>query len=409
MPDYFFNARDPQGKAISGQRKASSAEDLAGQLISEGLIPLDISTSATKKLSTLSSPSKRKWFEPKVKYTDLQIFCRQMYSLLHAGIPVAAAINRLAETTRNKTLVEALQQIMIALNKGSSLQAAMSQFPKIFSDFSLNLIRIGENTGNLDNIFLHLSKYFEMEVDVLRKIKKALRYPILVIAAILIALIVINVFVIPAFAKLFESLNATLPWATQILLVTSNFIIHYGYMLLGITILIILAIRSYIHTPQGAIKWGRFELKIPIIGWLIHRILLTRFSRFLSLVLRSGITAVDGIRMVGMSTNNAYLSQQIHGVTDLIAKGNTISSAIAKTNLFPPLIIQMILIGEESGTIDTLLDEVADYYQRETDYDIGRLNELIEPILLVIMGAMVLVLALGIYLPVWNLASAIKH
>lgn len=408
MPEYYFNARDQQGKALSGQRNALSAEDLANQLLSEGLIPLDISASQIKK-SITTPTSKSSWFAPRVTLGDLHIFCHQMYSLIHAGIPVASAITRLADTTRNKTLADALQKIVIALNKGSSLNIAMGQFPNIFSDFFLNLIVIGENTGNLDNIFLHLAEYLEMEVDITKKVKSALRYPIMVIGAIIIALLIINVFVIPAFAKLYANMHGILPLPTRILLATSNFIIHYWYLLLGIILLIVLAIRSYIHSPTGAIQWGKLQLKIPIIGWLIHRILLTRFARLLSLVLRAGITAVEGIQMVGASTNNVYMSQQIKGVTELIAKGNTISAAIDKTHLFPPLIIQMIVLGEESGTIDHLLDEVAEYYQREIDYDIVRLSDAIEPILLVIIGGMVLILALGVFLPTWNLASLVKQ
>ncbi|QMT61220.1 type II secretion system F family protein [Legionella sp. PC997] len=410
MPEYYFSARDQQGKALSGQRNALSAEDLANQLISEGLIPLDISARAGKKSGATSTPSTpKKWFVPKVTLNDLHIFCHQMYSLIHAGIPVASAITRLAETTRNKTLAEALQKVVISLNKGSSLNVAMRQFPDIFSDFFLNLIVIGENTGNLDNIFLHLAEYLEMEVDITKKVKSALRYPIMVIGAIIIALLIINVFVIPAFAKLYANMHGILPLPTRILLATSNFIIHYWHLLIGIIVFATWAIRAYIRSPKGAIQWGKIQLKIPIVGWLIHRILLTRFARLLSLVLRAGITAVEGIQMVGASTNNAYMSLQIQGVTDLIAKGNTISAAIDKTHLFPPLIIQMIILGEESGTIDHLLDEVADYYQREIDYDIVRLSDTIEPILLVIIGGMVLILALGVFLPTWNLASLVKQ
>ena len=203
-------------------------------------------------------------------------------------------------------------------------------------------------------------------------------------------------------------MHGILPLPTRILLVTSNFIINYWYLLIGMIILTIIGLRTYIHSPEGAIVWGRLELKIPVIGWLIQRMLLTRFARLLSLVLRAGITAVDGIQMVGASTNNAYMAQKIKGVTDLIARGNTISSAIDKTQLFPPLVIQMIILGEESGTIDHLLDEVADYYQREINYDIVRLSDAIEPILLVIIGGMVLILALGVFLPMWNLASLVK-
>lgn len=408
MPEYQFSARDPQGKAVNGQRYARNPEEIASQLAQEGYLPLDIIPIHGNKAAA-KSKTKKEWFAQRVKNDELHVFCRQMYSLLHAGIPIATAVTRLAETSRNKTLKAALESIVISLNKGSSLHVAMSHFPKIFSNFFVNLITVGENTGNLDNIFLHLAEYLDLEVDITKKVKTALRYPIMVLVAILVALLIINVFVIPAFAKLYSNFQGTLPLPTRILFAISNFIMSYWYIMLGAVLVTVLFIRSYVRSAKGALQWGRWQLKIPIIGWLIHRILLARFARLLSLVLRAGMTAVEGIRMVGATTNNAYMTYKIMGVGEFIARGNTISSAIDKTHLFPPLIIQMILLGEESGTIDRLLDEVADYYQREINYDIIRLSDAIEPILLVIIGGMVLVLALGVFLPTWNLATMVKQ
>jgi MSHA biogenesis protein MshG len=297
--------------------------------------------------------------------------------------------------------------VVVTINKGNPLHVALAQFPNIFSNFFINLVTIGENTGNLDNIFLHLAQYLELEGDITLKVKAALRYPIMVICAVIVALIVINVFVIPAFAKLYDSFHGQLPLATRILLATSNFIMDYWYLVIGSIGIMSFSVAHYIKTAQGALQWGRIQLKIPIIGWLIHRILLARFARLLSLVLRAGIPAVEGIQMVGASTNNSYIAWKIEGVTDLIARGNTISSAIDKTNLFPPLIIQMIMLGEDSGTMERLLDEVADFYQREIDYDLVRLSDAIEPLLLVVIGGMVLVLALGIFLPMWDMATLV--
>jgi MSHA biogenesis protein MshG len=408
MPEYYFNARDHEGKAVNGKRNARNAEEVANQLVLEGYVPLDISQKKTNTVAT-TTKEKKTWFAQRVKQEELHIFCRQMYSLVHAGIPVATAVTRLAETTRNKTLTAALGSIVVSLNKGTSLHSAMAQYPKIFSNFFISLITVGENTGNLDNIFLHLAEYLELEVDITKKVKTALRYPLMVMVAIIIALLVINVFVIPAFAKLYANMNGILPLPTRILLATSNFIISYWYVLIGGTFIFSVLIRRYIQTPKGAIQWGKWQLKIPVFGWLVHRILLARFARLLSLVLRAGITAVDGIHMVGATTNNVYITHKIMGVTDLVVRGNTISTAIDKTMLFPPLIIQMIMLGEESGTMDRLLDEVADYYQREIDYDIVRISDAIEPFLLVVIGGMVLILALGIFLPIWNLATLVKQ
>lgn len=277
-----------------------------------------------------------------------------------------------------------------------------------FQLFFINLVKVGENTGTLDTVFMHLAEYLALELDITKKIKVALRYPIMVISAIIIASIVINVFVVPSFAKLYATMQGELPLPTLILIGFSNFIIHYWYVLILLFILAILGVREYLSTPKGARQWGYLQLKIPIIGWIIQRVLLSRFARLLSLVLRAGITAIEGIEMIGASTNNAYVAERIRSINDLIIRGNSISTAIEKTGLFSPLVIQMIALGEESGTIDNLLDEVASFYQREVDYDISRLSETIEPILLVVIGGMVLILALAVFLPTWNLATLMK-
>lgn len=406
MPEYTFSAKNRNGKTISGSRTGASPEEIASQLISEGLIPIEINLNASK--ASVASPGKRRWGRNKVSKDELHLMCRQMYSLTHAGIPLAMAVIRVAETTHNPVLADALQQIVVSLNKGSSLHVAMHQFPKIFDDFFVNLIVVGENSGNLDRIFLQLGEYLEMEVEVQKKIKAALRYPIMVVSAIIIALVIINFFVLPAFVKLFDTFKGELPLPTRILMATSNFLVNYWYIILFVIAAIIISIRMYIKSPQGALVWGRLVIKIPIIGWLIHRILLARFSRLFALVLRAGIPAVEGIRLVGASTGNVYVGLKIREVTDYIERGNTISSAIDKTHLFPPLVTQMIVLGEESGSIDTLLDEVSEFYEREINYDIVRLSDSLEPILLVVIGAMVLILALGIFLPMWNLASVVN-
>jgi MSHA biogenesis protein MshG len=285
---------------------------------------------------------------------------------------------------------------------------SLNQFPEIFSPFFVNLVKVGETTGRLDQVFAYLAEYIELELDTKKKIKAALRYPLLVLIATVVALMVINGFVVPAFADLFRSFQGTLPLPTRILMVTSDFIISYWYLLILFAIGAYFALRHYIRTPSGRIVWARMQLKIPIVGWLIHRIILARFTRLYALALRSGITAVEGIDLVGSSTGNAYMSQKIKTIATLVGRGNSIAGSIAQTQLFPSLVIQMIAIGEETGNIDKLLDDVSEFYQREIAYDLDRLSDAIEPIMLMIMAVMVLILALGVFLPMWNLATQIK-
>lgn len=408
MPEYRYTARDKSGSKVSGLREATSAESLAEQLQTEKLIPLDIHPidlkTSDKPVSRFALPI----FEEKVPQKELQMFCRQMFTLLKAGIPIITTVTRLTETTRNKQLVAALNDVLTTLNQGRSLSVGLSKCPKVFSEFFVNLVKVGESSGQLDKTFLYLAEYVELEVDTKKKIKTAFRYPKMVIFSVLIAILIINAFVIPAFSQLFESFQGTLPLPTRILMATSQFILSYWYILLGSALAMVIGFRYWSNSPKGKIQWAKFKLHVPIMGWIVHRITLTRFSKLLAMVLRSGLTAVEGIELVGASTNDAYFAQKIKMTSDLVARGNTIAGAISQTQLFPPLMVQMIALGEESGNIDTLLDEVADFYQRELMYDLAHLSEAIEPILLLVVGAIVLVLALGVFLPMWNMASQYK-
>jgi len=407
MASFEFKARDINGDLVSGKRNATSAEDLATQLQRESLIPTEIiSSSKTNKEGKNSQWFARLKFKEKVPKASLQMFCRQMHAVLKAGVPIGIGVARLAETTRDKVLKKSLQKVMMSLNQGQTLYLSLSQFPNVFSDFFVNLVRVGENTGKLDTVFLHLSEYLELESDTVKKLKTALRYPILVFVASLVALFVINAFVIPAFSGLFASFKAELPLPTRILVATSNFLNDYWYIIIGGSIALYFSFTFYIKTVSGELRWDKLKLKIPVVGWIIHRILLSRFARLYALVLRAGLTAVDGINLVGDSTDNAYIAMKIKSISNLVERGNSISSSVAKTKMFPPLVIQMITIGEESGSIETLLDDVADFYQREIEYDLVRLSDAIEPIILIIMGGMVFILALGVFLPMWNLAAA---
>jgi MSHA biogenesis protein MshG len=331
-----------------------------------------------------------------------------MYTLLKVGIPIITAITRLVETSRDKALIKALKQVLVTLNEGSQLSVGLARSPKVFSDFFVNLVKVGENTGHLDTIFLYLSDYVQLDVDTKKRMKAAFRYPKMVVFGFLVALIIVNIFVIPAFADMFNNFHGVLPLPTRILVSMSNNLQHYWYVAVGLAGIIMTGFQYYIKTPDGMIRWAKFKLRIPITGWIMQRITLTRFARLYAMVLRAGLTAAKGIVLVGESTDDPNLAQQIKSSSDLIARGNTIASSIEQTRFFPPLMIQMITLGEESGKIDALLDEVAEFYQRELMFDLARMSELIEPILLLIAGFFVLILALGVFLPMWEMASQIK-
>ncbi|KTC64823.1 pilus assembly protein PilC [Legionella adelaidensis] len=411
MPEFQYTAIDSNGNTVQGRRNASTAEDFAGQLQDEALIPLEITRASAHTINTQSKNSRyklSKFLTQKVSQEELQIFCRQMYTVIKAGVPLAISVARLAETSRDKNLARALQEVLVNLNKGRTLYQSLAGFPEIFNTFFVNLVRVGETTGKLDRVFLHLSEYLELEVDTRKKIKSAIRYPILVVVATVVALIVINIMVIPAFADFFKSFHGTLPFVTRILIAVSGFIINYWYLLVLFSMGVFFGFRYWTRTRQGEYVWAKFLLHVPIVGWIIHRIILARFARLYALVLRAGLTAVEGIELVGASTGNAYVARKIKTVSSLVERGNTIAKSLSQSSLFTPLVIQMITLGEDTGEVDRLLDDVADFYQRELSYDLVRLSDAIEPILLIIMGVMVLILGLGVFLPLWDLASVAR-
>jgi len=282
----------------------------------------------------------------------------------------------------------------------------MTAFPKIFSHLYVSMIQVGENTGRLDESFLQISEYLELEKGTRDRIKAALRYPVIVIVAIAAAIAVINLFVIPAFAKVYSGLNAELPWATKVLIATSNFTVaNWPFILAGL-IFIYAGIVMYIRTDNGRYKWDKYKLRLPIIGSIINRSLLARFSRSFAMATRAGVPLIQTMTVVSRAADNSYISERILDMRNGIERGDTLTRTAAATNLFTPLVLQMMSVGEETGAVDDLLQEVAEYYEREVDYDLKNLSAAIEPILIVAIGIMVFILALGVFLPMWDLAGA---
>ncbi len=404
MIDYQYYGRNSQGVLVEGRLKAQSADALASRLAQDNILLIEAAPYGKAKFNIqLKRPQ---IFKRKVKLQEMQLFCRQMQTLLKAGIPVVVATQRLAETTTDKYFAEVLKEVLKSLSGGRMLHQSMEQFPHVFSSLFINIVKVGENTGRLDTAFFHLSEYLNLDIDTRKRVTAALRYPLMVIAAGLVALFVINVMVIPNFIRLFKAFKGELPLATRMLINTSYFLSHYWYLIIFLVSAFIISLKIYMHTQQGRIQIHRILLKTPIFGWILHRIYLSRFCRLYALILKSGITALAGVDMVAKATGNAYIASKINDITALIARGNSISLACRETQLFSPLVIQMIMLGEETGNLDNLLDDVADYYEREVSYDLARLADLIEPILLIFMAAMVLILALGVFLPMWDMINA---
>lgn len=377
---------------------------MAAQVIkSEGLIPVSITEVI---VSTDIIEQFNQWYAlNNLNISDIVIFSRQMYSLSKAGVPLFRALHCLSGSTRNKALAAALNDIASRIESGSSLSQAMNKHTKVFSPLFISIVHVGEISGDLDKAFLQIAIYMEREKKTQSSIKSALRYPSMVLIAISIAMVVINIYVIPSFKGTFDKMHAELPWQTQLLINISNFTVNYWLQIVvGLVILAIMIIK-YINTSAGRLQWDWLLLRIPGIGSVVKQSTMERFSRSFAMILHAGVPLTQGLIIVATAIGNSYIAAKLEKMRIGIEKGDSISSMVRSTELFTPLVVQMIMVGEETGNISDMLIEVADFYEMEVDTELNNLSSVIEPVLIVVIGIMVLVLALGIFLPMWNLSS----
>lgn len=405
MGSFHYKGRTNRGDAIEGNIDASTADAVATQLFNSGITPITIDETKVRQRKDINLS---KLFGSGVKLDDLVLFSRQMYTLMKSGVPIIRSITSLADSTRNETLSAALRNVVEDLESGRELSNALSRHPKIFTNLYVSIIQVGENTGRLDDAFQQIAVYQELEKDTRDRIKAAMRYPVVVIVAIAGAIAIINLFVIPAFAKVYAGFNAELPWATKLLIATSNFTVaNWPYILAGL-IFTGVGINMYVKTDKGRYKWHKHKLRIPIVGSIVNRSLLARFARSFAMATRSGVPLIQTLTVVSRAADNDYLAERILQMRNGIERGDTLTRTAAATGMFTPLVLQMMAVGEETGAIDELLQEVAEYYEREVDYDLKNLSSAIEPILIVAIGIMVFILALGVFLPMWDLAAAAR-
>lgn len=406
MPFFTYKGRDKQGALVQGVLESHDVNTMASQLFGLNITPIEIQAKETASSSKNISIN---LFEEKIETIDIMLFSRQMYTLLKAGIPIMNALNGLQASTNNKAFAIVVGDIRQSLGSGRELSAALSQHPKVFSSFYINMVRVGETTGMLDTVFLRLFDHLEFERFMHDQIKSALRYPTFVVIAMGVAIVVVNLFVIPAFAKVFQSFGAELPLMTRILLGFSNFMVAaWPYLLVGI-IGVVFLFRSYIATTVGKFKWDKFKLGTPLAGKIIHKATMSRFARSFALASKSGVPITSGLKLVAQTADNDYIASKIEQMREGVERGESILRTATNSGVFNPIVLQMIAVGEESGALDDLMQEVADMYQRDVEYEIKTLGAQIEPILIVFLGVMVLILAMGIFLPIWDLGNVALH
>ena len=403
MPLFFYKGRDSQGNSVKGELDTTSKEAAVDLVMQKGILPLEITEKIAASKFDFSSV-----FASQVKPSDLIIFTRQIYSLTKAGIPLLRAINGLADSSHSKLLSEALYDVLARMHNGYSLSASLAFHPRVFSQLYISLVQVGENTGQLDKIFLQLSSYLEQEIETRKRVASAMRYPSFVIIALVIAMVILNLYVLPTFANMFAKFNSELPWTTKLLLSTSDFFVNYiSYIVLALFILFI-AIKKGLNSKKGGYLWDKWKLKIPVIGSVIERTLLARFSRSFAMMLMAGVPLNNALYLIAFAVDNHYLQDKILAMRTRIESGETLLKTANASGMFTPLVLQMIAVGEETGQVDELLNEAADFYESEVDYELKNMADKIEPILISIVAVMVLILALGIFTPMWDMMGAMK-
>jgi len=406
MPTFQYKGRNQRGEAVAGRLEAQSADAVATQLFNTGVIPVDIFEAGANK--DVVGALQIRFGEQKVKLDELALLCRQMYTLLKAGVPIMKSLRGLRESTANPTLARVLGDLSDTLDAGQDLAAGLKRHPKIFSNLFVSLVQVGETTGSLDIAFLQLAEYLEREKDTRERVKSAMRYPSMVVGAIVIAVVIINIFVIPAFAKVYAGFKVELPLVTQFLIATSNFTVAYWPHLLAAAVLAAVGVRLYVQTEAGRYRWDRLKLRIPIAGPIIYKATLGRFARGFAIVSKAGVPLIQGMTVISRAVDNEFVASRILQMRDGVERGETLARTAAAADMFPGLVVQMIDVGEESGAVDQLMQEVAEYYEREVAHSLKNLTAAIEPVLIVFVGIMVLILALGVFLPMWDLARAVK-
>ena len=411
MGVFAYKGRNGRGDQVEGTLVGEDSSVIADQLMNTGITPTEIIQfrSVLRGASGKAGWIMRRLTEKPTTLMDLMLFSRQMYTLLKAGVPIMRALAGLQESTQNPTFSALLQDLRESLDSGRELSAAMRRHPKVFSPFYVSMVQVGEMTGMLDVTFIRLYEHLEFEHDMRERIKAAMRYPSFVIMAMVIAIIIINLFVIPAFAKVYAGFHAELPFITKMLIGFSGFMVSYWLLMLALLVGVVVGFRFYINTPDGRFKWDRYKFKLPIAGEIILKATLARFARSLALSFKSGMPILQGLNVVGMVVDNEFMRSRIEQMRDGVERGESILRTATVTGVFNPVVLQMISVGEESGDLDGLMFEIADMYEREVKYEVASLSSKIEPILIVALGIMVLILALGVFLPMWDLGKAALH
>jgi MSHA biogenesis protein MshG len=402
---FAYKGRNAEGQLVQGVLEAADSGAAAAQLFDSGVTPVEIAATRGPRRRASGGFLQRLTERP-VMHEDLLLFSRQMYTLLKAGVPIMRALGGLQESTTNPTFRHTLQSVRENLDAGRPLSVALQRQHGVFSPFYVAMIYVGETTGRLEEIFLRLFHHLEFQEFMRRQVRSALRYPTIVLVTMALAIVIVNLFVIPAFARVYAGFDTELPLLTRGLIAFSEFM-QATWWLQGLGLVAAVAgFRAWIRSERGRLIWDQVKLRVPVAGKIVLKAALARFARSFALAIRSGVPIVQGLTLVAQTVDNAHIGGRIERMREGVERGESVLRTAAGAGIFTPVVLQMMMVGEESGALDDMMGEIADMYQREVEYDLKTLGAQIEPILIVGLGVLVLLLALGVFLPIWDLGQA---
>lgn len=402
MALYRYKAYDRQGHSVEGEMPGESAQEVSVALNGQGFIPIRISALKSGFFSS------QEIFQSKVKLTELNMFTKQLYTLQKAGLPLLSGLSALKDQTDNQYFKKIILAVIRDLENGSSLSEAMARHPKVFNPLYSGLVKVGEASGKLENVLSQLADIGEFEAQVKEKIRAATLYPIIALCSIIIAFTIVVTFVIPRFANLYGKFSSQLPLPTRVLLAINNTVRHEWYIVLAVIGFLIFLFRRWVATPSGHYYWDLFKIRVPIFGPLVFNLLMSRFSKILSELFSSGLPILQSLQLVSETVGNVVIEKAIMQIQKSVNEGKGMAAPMKNQGFFSPMVVQMVAVGEQTGKTEELLNFISNYYEEQANYMIKNLSTLIEPILIVILGGMVLVLALGVFLPMWNLTNVVR-
>ena len=403
MPTTFeYKVRDRSGNLVTGQLVGDSETLVLQKLREQGMTPVEVKkANAGVKMEINLRPGR-------VKLKELSVFCRQFATMVNSGLPILRALAILSEQTDSKELAKILVQVRMDVEQGSSLSGALQKHPKAFNDLFIAMVRSGETGGVLDDVLLDLADTIETEVELRRKIKSAMTYPVVVLILVVGIMAAMLLFIVPQFETIYASLNSKLPLPTRILLGASKIVRRFWWMVIGGSIAGRWGLKRYKQTASGRLRLDALKLKVPVFGPLFHKVALARFSSTFGMLLKSGVPILQAMDIVKDTVNNKVLARAVDDVKGSIREGESIAKPLSRHAVFPPMVVQMLAVGEETGAVDTMLDKVARFYNSEVEATVDALTSLIEPLLIAVIGGAVGAAVVALYMPMFNIINLVQ-